>query len=46
MVKTARPGASPPLNARFDAVLFGDYPDWCGTGEEYRMYRLPLDGCS
>ena len=38
----ARPGGSQSLNARFGAVFLGDFPDWCGTGEEYKMYRLVL----
>jgi hypothetical protein len=38
----ARPGASQQLNARFGAVFLRGFPDWCGTGEEYQMYRLAL----
>jgi len=38
----ARPGASQRLNASFGAVFLRAFPDWCGTGEEYRMYRLAL----
>jgi GNAT superfamily N-acetyltransferase len=38
----ARPGGSQSLNARFGAVFLGDFPNWCGTGEEYKMYRLVL----
>ena len=38
----ARPGGSQTLNARFGAVFLGDFPNWCGTGEEYKMYRLVL----
>jgi GNAT superfamily N-acetyltransferase len=38
----ARPGPSQSLNAKFGAVFLGCFPNWCGTGEEYRMYRLPL----
>jgi GNAT superfamily N-acetyltransferase len=38
----ARPGGSQSLNARFGAVFLDSFPDWCGTGEEYRMYRLAL----
>jgi GNAT superfamily N-acetyltransferase len=38
----ARPGASQALNAKFGAEFLGDFPNWCGTGEEYRMYRLVL----
>jgi GNAT superfamily N-acetyltransferase len=38
----ARPGASQGLNARFGARFVGDFGDWYGTGETYRMYRLDL----
>lgn len=38
----ARPGASQRLNAGFGAVFLRAFPDWCGTGEEYQMYRLAL----
>jgi len=38
----ARPGASQTLNAKFGAVFLGDFPDWYGTGETYKMYRLAL----
>ncbi len=38
----ARPGASQGLNARFGARFLGDFADWYGTGETYRMYRLDL----
>jgi GNAT superfamily N-acetyltransferase len=38
----ARPGASQALNARFGAVFLDDFPDWCGTGGEYKLYRLAL----
>ena len=38
----ARPGGSQSLNAKFGAVFLDRFPDWCGTGEEYRMYRLGL----
>ena len=38
----ARPGGSQALNARFGAIFLGSFPDWCGTGEEYKMYRLVL----
>ena len=38
----ARPGGSQSLNARFGAVFIGDFPNWCGTGEAYKMYRLVL----
>ena len=38
----ARPGGSQSLNAKFGAVFLDRFPNWCGTGEEYRMYRLGL----
>jgi len=38
----ARPGASQGLNAKFGARFLGDFPDWYGTGETYRLYRLVL----
>ncbi len=38
----ARPGASQGLNAKFGARFLGDFPDWYGTGESYRLYRLEL----
>jgi predicted GNAT superfamily acetyltransferase len=38
----ARPGASQALNAKFGAIFLGDFPDWYGTGEAYKMYRLAL----
>jgi hypothetical protein len=38
----ARPGASQRLNASFGAVFLRTCPNWCGTGEEYQMYRLAL----
>jgi GNAT superfamily N-acetyltransferase len=38
----ARPGASQALNAKFGARFLDCFPDWYGTGEEYRMYRLAL----
>lgn len=38
----ARPGGSHALNARFGAVFLGDFPDWYGTRETYKMYRLTL----
>jgi hypothetical protein len=37
-----RPGGSQALNAKFGAVFLDSFPDWCGTGEEYRRYRLEL----
>lgn len=36
----ARPGGSQALNAKFGAVFLGEFPDWYGTGETYKMYRL------
>jgi GNAT superfamily N-acetyltransferase len=39
----ARPGASQRLNAKFGARFLEDFPDWYGTGETYRLYRMPLD---
>lgn len=38
----ARPGASQALNAKFGARFLDTFPDWSGSGEEYRMYRLAL----
>jgi GNAT superfamily N-acetyltransferase len=38
----ARPGASQRLNAGFGAVFLRGFPNWCGTGEKYQMYRLAL----
>jgi GNAT superfamily N-acetyltransferase len=38
----ARPGGSQALNVKFGAVLLDAFPDWYGTGEEYRLYRLAL----
>lgn len=38
----ARPGASQRLNASFGAVFLRGFPNWCGTGEEYKLYRLQL----
>ena len=38
----ARPGASQALNARFGADFLGDFRDWFGTGETYKLYRLTL----
>ncbi|HMD39293.1 MAG TPA: hypothetical protein VKH15_08430 [Candidatus Acidoferrum sp.] len=40
----ARPGASQALNAKFGAVFLAEFPDWYGTGETYKMYRLDLEG--
>lgn len=39
----ARPGGSQALNAKFGAIFLGDFPDWYGTGETYKMYRLDLN---
>jgi GNAT superfamily N-acetyltransferase len=38
----ARPGRSQSLNAKFGAIFLDGFPNWCGTGEEYKMYRLEL----
>jgi hypothetical protein len=38
----ARPGASQKLNASLGAVFLCGFKNWCGTGEEYKLYRLPL----
>jgi hypothetical protein len=38
----ARSGASQRLNAKFGAVFLEGFPDWYGTGEEYKLYRLAL----
>lgn len=38
----ARPGGSQALNAKFGAVFFEDLPDWSGSGEDYKKYRLEL----
>ena len=40
----ARQGGSQALNAEFGVSFVGSFPDWYGTGEEYKMYRLILDG--
>lgn len=42
----ARPGGSQALNAKFGAIFLGDFPNWYGTGETYKMYRLGLGGSS
>ncbi|MBZ5527786.1 MAG: hypothetical protein LAN71_07800 [Acidobacteriia bacterium] len=39
----ARPGRSQALNARFGAAFLEGFPDWAGTGEEYKLYRLALN---
>ena len=38
----ARPGGSQALNAKFGAVFLENLPDWFGSGEDYRKYRLEL----
>ncbi len=38
----ARPGGSQALNAKFGAVFLAGFPDWYGSGEEYKLYRLNL----
>jgi hypothetical protein len=38
----ARPGGSQALNAKFGAVFLENLPDWFGSGEDYRKYRLAL----
>jgi GNAT superfamily N-acetyltransferase len=38
----ARPGGSQALNAKFGAVFLESLPDWFGSGEDYRKYRLVL----
>jgi hypothetical protein len=38
----ARAGGSQSLNAKFGAVFLAAFPDWHGTGEEYKLYRLNL----
>jgi GNAT superfamily N-acetyltransferase len=42
----ARPGGSQALNAKFGAVFLEDLPNWFGSGEDYRKYRLVLDADS
>lgn len=37
-----RPGASQALNAKFGALFLESFPDWAGTGEDYRLYCLAL----
>lgn len=39
----ARPGGSQALNAKFGAVFLEDLPNWFGSGEDYRKYRLVLN---
>ena len=38
----ARPGSSQALNAKFGAEFLEDLPNWFGTGEDYKKYRLVL----
>jgi GNAT superfamily N-acetyltransferase len=38
----ARPGASQALNKKFGARMGKTYKNWFGTGEDYRVYVLPL----
>ncbi len=38
----ARPGGSQALNVKFGAVLLENLPNWFGSGEDYRKYRLEL----
>ena len=38
----ARPGASQALNKKFGARLGKTYQNWFETGEDFRMYVLPL----
>lgn len=38
----ARPGGSQALNARFGGAFLDVFPNWYGTGEEYKLYRLAL----
>jgi hypothetical protein len=38
----ARPGPSQALNASFGAEFLRTYKNWYGTGEDYRLYVLPL----
>jgi hypothetical protein len=39
----ARPGPSQELNKKFGAKMGKTYKDWFGTGEDYRIYVLPLN---
>jgi len=39
----ARPGGSQALNAKFGAEFLEDLPNWFGSGEDYRKYRLALN---
>lgn len=38
----ARPGGSQRLNTHLGAVFLGEFPNWGGSGEQYRRYRLAL----
>jgi len=38
----ARQGPSQRVNAKFGALFLKSFPDYAGTGEEYRGYRLAL----
>jgi hypothetical protein len=38
----ARPRGSLALNAKFGAVFLSCFPNWDGSGEEFRRYRLAL----
>jgi GNAT superfamily N-acetyltransferase len=40
----ARPGASQALNRKFGARLGETQKSWFGTGQDYRLYVLNLDG--
>jgi hypothetical protein len=42
----ARPGASQALNRKFGARFLSTHRNWFQTGEDYRLYVLPLDGPS
>jgi hypothetical protein len=39
----ARPGPSQELNKKFGAKMGKTYKNWFGTGEDYRIYVLPLN---
>ena len=38
----ARPNGSQQLNDDFGVQWLGDFPDWYGTGETYRLYKLTI----
>ncbi len=42
----ARPGGSQALNAKFGAVFLENLPNWFGSGEDYKKYRLELNAAS